>query len=79
MSWQLAGKSDIKMSILFWLLWLLNASLAIVILYANSFKSHHGGGLDTDKMVLIGIAVILAGSLQGPPAEPPQLPSGGGT
>ena len=51
------------MRYLFWPLWLLLVVLAVIIMYANSFKSHHGGGLDTDKMVLIGIAVILTGSL----------------
>ena len=51
------------MSILFWLLWLLNAGLAIVIMYANSFRSGGGTGFDLDKLVLITIGVVLLTSV----------------
>jgi hypothetical protein len=32
-------------------------------MYSNSFKSQHGGRLDTDKIVLMSIGLILVGSL----------------
>jgi hypothetical protein len=48
--------------LLFWLLWLINAAFAVLILYSNSFKSHHSG-LDFDKMLVIGTCVVLVSSL----------------
>ncbi len=51
------------MSLLFWLLWIVNLCFIIVISYSNSLKSHHSPGLDLDKMVMIGLGIVLVGSL----------------
>lgn len=51
------------MNLLFWLLWLLNAAFAILIMWAASYRSSYGAGIDLNTILLIGVAVVLVVSL----------------
>lgn len=51
------------MNLLFWLLWLLNAAFAILIMWAASYRSGYGAGVDLDTILLIGVAIVLVAGL----------------
>lgn len=51
------------MSLLFWLLWIVNLCFILLISYSNSYSSQHSPGLNMDKMVMIGLGLVLLSSL----------------
>lgn len=51
------------MNLLFWLLWLLNLSFIVLVLWASSYRSGFGAGVDFNTILVIGVVVILVASL----------------
>lgn len=51
------------MSILFWLLWIINLLLAVLILWGKGYRSGYGAGVDLNVVMLIGVVLVLIGSL----------------
>lgn len=51
------------MAILFWLLWIINLLLGVLIVWGKGYRSSYGAGVDTNSIMLIGVALVLLGSL----------------
>ena len=51
------------MSFLFWLLWIIDLLLAILILWGKEHRSSYGASVDLNTLMLIGVVLVLFGSL----------------
>lgn len=51
------------MGFLFWLMWAIDLLIALFALWGMNFRSSFGAGVVLNQLIIIGLAVVVIGSL----------------